>query len=227
MDEEILRNSFQKIKEEMDALRNEIAEIREDMHFLAREMVSILEETSFAEEKSSFSTPTQKGFFSTNNSFIPTDNPPFKPLKTRNLRISIGNGGVPTDRQTDRQTDTYSQNNSKNNENPFENALEILNSMDSAKKEIRLKFKKITDQEFLVFSTIYQMEDEGNSPDYRTLSEKLGLTESSIRDYVGKLIRKGIPLNKNKVNNKQVILSVSPSLRNTVSLSAILQLKHL
>ena len=69
---------------------------------------------------------------------------------------------------------------------------------------IRLKFKRLTEQELLVFSKLYQLDEEMGHSDYKTLSQKLNLTESSIRDYIGRLIKKGIPVVKNKINNKNI-----------------------
>ncbi|MBU2104789.1 MAG: helix-turn-helix domain-containing protein [Nanoarchaeota archaeon] len=95
------------------------------------------------------------------------------------------------------------------------------------KKEIRLKFKRLTDQEILVFSTIYQFDEEKGFSDYKTISERLNLTESSIRDYVRRLIHKGIPIEKTKINNKSIILKISENLKKIATLSTILKLRDL
>jgi len=144
----------------------------------------------------------------------------FKPLNEGNLRISTGNRGVPADRQTNQQTD-------RQVENSIENAAEMIKSLDNLKKEIHKKFKKLTEQEWLVFSTIYQFDEEKGSSDYRVLAEKLNLTESSIRDYVSRLINKGIPVDKTKLNNKNIKLNVSKSLKQIASLSTIINLRDL
>ncbi len=173
------------------------------------------------------------------NPTVPTDNPtdnyPFKPSKAQNIGISTGNQGVPTDRQTNQQTNQQTQKRGIDAEtqvfnkdsNSMDNALELLSSLDSIKKEIRLKFKELTEQEFLVFSTIYQYDEEQGFSDYRSLSQRLNLSESSVRDYVGKIIKKGIPVQKEKINNKQIKLSVSQNLKKITSLSAIVQLRDL
>jgi hypothetical protein len=170
---------------------------------------------------------------------LPAHNMLYNPLKGQNMNISTGNRGVPTDRQTDQQTDKGSYNNkinktdtnNSNNNNQFpqsdsiNNAAQILDSLDNLKKEIRLKFKRLTEQEFLVFSTIYQLSEEVGYTDYKNLSEKLNLTESSIRDYIGRLIKKGIPVDKTKINNKTIHLSISSNLKKIASLPTILQLR--
>ena len=76
-----------------------------------------------------------------------------------------------------------------------------------------------------VFSTIYELEEQGFIVDYNILSEKLNLTESSIRDYVLRLIKKGIPLGKNRENNKKITLSISRDLRKIASLETIHKLR--
>ena len=115
----------------------------------------------------------------------------------------------------------------KSPQNPIDDAAKILDSLDSIKKEIRLKFKRLTSQEMLVFSTLYQIEEEKGSIDYKALSQRLQLTESSVRDYVGRLIKKGIPVEKKRINNKTILLSVSSNLKKITSLSTIIQLRDL
>jgi len=182
--------------------------------------------------------------------YLPTEKEIFKPLKLQNKGISTGNGGVPTDRQTDRQTDqqidfslwdlkkptnrllegegkTQEEIIDFSKKDSFKEAASMLESLDNIKKELRLKFKRLTDQEILVFSTLYQLEEEKGHADYKSISSKLNLTESSIRDYVGKLIKKGIPVDKIKINNKSVHLGISPSLKKIASLSTILLLRDI
>ena len=48
-----------------------------------------------------------------------------------------------------------------------------------------------------------------------------------LRDYIGRLIKKGIPLEKKKINNKIIHLSVSKNLKKIASLSTILQLRDI
>jgi len=168
----------------------------------------------------------------------PTDNLALKPLKSQNSRISTGNRGVPTDRQTDQQTDTSTgnkgvkvrliQNNhlSQPAQTQLQKVSDFITSLDDIKKELRSKFKKTTKQEMAVFATIYQLEEEGLSVDYSLLSQRLKLSESSARDYTMKLISKDLPITKTKENNKKIFLSISPELKKIASLSTILELKE-
>ena len=158
----------------------------------------------------------------------PTDKQPLYSLKRQNTIVSIGNEGVPTDRQTDRQTDQHIIKTNFNTKiNHINKVSEILESLDEIKKDLRAKFKKLTAQEMLVFSAIYQLQDQGLIVDYTILAQKLNLSESSIRDYTQKIIRKGIPLEKNKENNKKIILSIPPELKKIASLQTLISLREL
>jgi len=222
-----IKDAFLKVKQDMDLMANEINFLKQfleenknlfsDLNKRIQDLTAQISKIS--SEKQEF-IPTHNPENPTSPTYNPTDNFPLKPLNTSNLGISTGNRGVPTNKQTNKPTNQQTENSS------FGEAVEILNSLDNIKKEIRLKFKRITEQEFLVFSTIYQME-EGGYVDYRSLSKKLNLTETSIRDYVGRLIKKGIPVEKTKLNNKLVQLSISEKLRKIAPLPVILQLREM
>jgi len=87
---------------------------------------------------------------------------------------------------------------------------------------------QLTPQEMLVFSTLYALEEQ-NIPEitYKKLSDKLSLSESSIRDYTNKLIKKGVPVNKTRQNNKTIVLKISSDLKNIASLATINSLRDL
>jgi len=229
MDEEKIRNSFQKIKEDMWYLTQEIALLNENLE-------KINEKIRKNTKNEEFDFSTQMGEKQTIQTDSSTMNDHFKPLKHHNLPISTGNQGASTDRQTDRQTDNdppisyektrfFEKNEEKTRE--IDRAAEILDSLDNLKKEIRLKFKKLTNQEMLIFSTIYQLEEESGPTNYGEIADALGITQSSVRDHVGKIIKKEIPVEKKRIQNKKIQLSISPNLRKITSLSTILQLRDI
>ncbi len=229
-----VKEAFQKVKQDMDSLREELNFLRKGLTETRESMVEMCEiirklgqKTEISPQKQDLDTSTHKQTNPATSTHPSTHDSPFKPLKPNNLSISTGNEGVSTDRQTDRQTDKNTENPPKNSQNSIDNAAEMLDSLDNIKKEIRLKFKRITEQELLVFSTIYQLDEEQGHADYREISERLKLTESSIRDYVGRLIKKGIPVEKKRINNKNITLNVSQNLKKIASLSTILQLRDL
>jgi len=137
------------------------------------------------------------------------------PLTAQNLQYVVTNKKSLT--QAKKETDIRQK---------ISEASEILDSLDNIKKDIRRKFKSITKQEMLVFTTLFIME-EAEDPDYSKLASKLHLSESSIRDYVQRMISKGIPIEKEKLNNKKIILHISPELKKIVSLDTIIRLREL
>jgi len=231
MDELKIREAFTRVKEDLFILSDEISKIKTTLNQLKIAMQNI---------EFNISTVRQINpsvFVDT------TDNPTFrqeiKGLKATNLTTSTGNKGASTDRQTDISTDTSTyllqenihkspKINSDNIEKDIQEASEILNSLDNLKKQIRIKFKRVTRQEMAVFSTIYQLEEQGNKEiTYPQIAKVLNLSESSIRDYIQRIISKGIPLKKEKLNNKKIILSISPDLKKIATLSTIISLREL
>jgi DNA-binding MarR family transcriptional regulator len=217
---DIIKESFNKVKEDIDGLRLEVEEIKKSIIDLCQIIEKITkksqkEETNF--QKSIPTDITQNSAFQQN---IPTHSSVFSQELPLKQHVSTGNEGVPTDRQTNQQTDRHT-------ENSIESAAGMLKSLDNIKKEIRQKFKKLTEQEWLVFSIIYQLDEEGVQIEYKALADRLKLTESSIRDYVGKLIKKGIPVEKIKLNNKIITLKISSNLKQIASLSTIITLRDL
>jgi len=255
MDEENLKESFLRVKEDIFFLERSIEDIRSEslalreeisnLNTLLLELISSLPSFQQFQLNQSTQNQTLRHITSTHPSSdqthksLSTDNMALYSLKNPNSDISTGNGGVSTDRQTDQQTDKLRLNRTFNQDNPLDNsskqlnnntldnASQILASLDSIKKELRQKIKRLTNQEMHVFSIIYQLEQQGVLVDYRLLASNLHLTESSIRDYIKRLTDKGIPLRKEKLNNKQILVSVSDDLKKIASLETILKLREI
>ena len=238
MNNEKIKEAFLKVREDMDKLRSEFLEIKEllrsfqdDINTL--KLHEIHKENEYNPEKNTSTlrqiTSTHP-VASTHSSTVPLE---VEGLKPPNLGVSTGNEGASTDRQTDRQTDNSTQNQTHNPqersiETNIREASEILDSLDTIKRDIRLKFKHLTAQEMAVFSTIYQLEEQNfKEINYKQLSKNLKLSESSVRDYVQRMINKGIPIKKQKVNNKKVLISISSELKKIASLPTIIQLRDL
>jgi DNA-binding MarR family transcriptional regulator len=253
-----LKEAFAKVKTDIFSLGNEISAIKSEIIDIRSQISLILEaidslKIDFMNSRSSIESnfypklpsnnPTNPSI-NPSNSIIPSDIPTvpveIEGLKYPNFSISSGNRGVPTDRQTnqqtDRQTGFYEESSVAEDKNlsrkplnqQIQDASVILNSLGSLKKEIRLKLKQMTNQEMLVFSTIYQLEEQfPEGLEYRQIAAKLKLSESSIRDYIQKLIAKGIPVDKIKLNNKKILLKISPKLKEIASLETIMHLREL
>jgi hypothetical protein len=233
--EDNIKDAFSKVKEDINFLNDELLNIKttmNDLHDIMKNLTNKLERQEkqpSTDRQTLRQSNTTVPVPSTHNTTVPQEVGGFKPL---NIHTSIGNQGASTDRQTDTSTDTSTDislvNEKKSIDSNIQEATEILDSLDSLKKEIRLKFKHLTTQEMLVFSTIYQLEEQGNKEiTYKLLSNTLRLSESSIRDYIQRMIAKGISINKEKVNNKKLLLSISPNLKKIASLPTIMQLREL
>jgi len=244
IDENILKEAFARVRDDIFAFGSELLKLKTEFVDLKNQLESInqtidsmkIELMDVKADKFSPNYPTHiptDNLKKTTIPVIPTDNPTvpqeIRGLKYPNLNISTGNVGVPTDRQTNQQTDEYPHfYKEKPLVNQISDAQDILASLDAVKKEIRLKFKQITSQEMLVFSTIYQLESEfPEGIEYKQIAQKLHLSESSIRDYTQKLINKGIPVDKIKLNNKKILLKISQKLKNIAQLDTLIKLREL
>ncbi len=210
----------------MDLIKEAFKNVKEDMDFLFQELQEIKRTLSEITTQLAKDSPDLVKNPTSNNSSI--ENLPSKPSKTSISQFSTGNQGVPTNQQTNQQTNQHPPISPGNTEiTNIHKVSEILSSLDELKKEVRFKFKKLTNQEMLIFSTIYQLEEEGFVVDYNTISNKLNLSEISIRDYVRKITKKGIPLNKLKENNKKIVFSIPQDLKKIASLNTIISLREL
>ena len=228
-----IKEAFARAKADVESLRAEIRELAAQIAELRR------------------SNQQTNGSIPTNTPPLPTyklnelPKPTLEAPESLFLPISTGNEGVPTNQPTIQPTNQRTGNegvNIKPNFGPTHNprethtqntidhlsrVSEILASLDSLKKEVRIKFKRLTDQEMLIFTRIYELDDAGIDVTYTLLAENLNLSEISIRDYIRKIIAKGIPVEKTKENNKRIVLSISDELKQIASLQTINQLREL
>ena len=225
----------------MDPLKEAFQRVREDIRYLYREIESIkqlLTELKTQQTNQQTIRPTNQHINPTNQHTIPTHKLSPNGLKHENYIVSTRNEGVPTNQQTNQPTDqhpvistpTQVESSLKYKEQRISNiqkVSEILSTLDDIKKEVRLKFKRLTEQEMLVFSTIYSFEEQGFVVDYSLLAQKLNLTEISIRDYIHKILKKEIPLIKSKEANKKIVLSIPQELKRIASLQTIFQLRNI
>jgi hypothetical protein len=244
MDQDKIKDAFTKVKEDISELKHQLSNLSQEIYHLNL----LLNEINMNKSNKPTNQPTLNQQTPLKYQFNPTDrlnepsNYPLEALKSPNMGFSTGNRGVPTNRQTNQQTDRHIPFTAKNEEKTHFNSQDkdqnnsidrlqlisqTLESLDSIKKELRHQFKHLTAQEMLVFSTIYQLEDEGFIVDYPLIAGKLSLSESSIRDYVIKINKKHQLISKVKQNNKKVILKIPSELRQLASLQTLLTLREL
>ncbi len=108
---------------------------------------------------------------------------------------------------------TENENYSMFHKRPQPQKIKSFATFQGLKREIEETFDRLSKQELLTFLTIYQLEDDMNNVSYTDVAEKLKLSEGCIRTYISSLIRKGVPVEKKKFNNKLVLLSVPKEFR--------------
>lgn len=150
-------------------------------------------------------------------------------LKQLISELSTGNKGVPTDsQQTDNQQITDKQiAQTTDKQTEAIPGIQNVGFISDFKKDLRRKFLALTTQEFFIFTEIYIMEEKQGAASYRDIAKKIGLTESSIRDYVARLTGRGIPIIKRKINNKSIILGISSDLRSLFTLDSLIKLREI
>lgn len=244
-DQDPIKAAFSKVKQDISSLQSEFSLIKSQLQEIL-DLTRTLDRQTIRQSNTTES-PTQQTD-NTSSTHSSTDNLPLEASKPPISPFSTGNEGVSTDRQTDRQTDNstgnegvslqkFAQTHNKNNPNitrslqekrtKSQEISEFLESLDDLKKDLRNQIKKLTNQEMAVFATIYQLEEQGFSVDYSLISQKLNISESSIRDYTLRIIRKGIPLDKFRENNKKIYLSIPKSLRSIAPLQTLLKLREI
>ena len=117
---------------------------------------------------------------------------------------STGNEGV-FNKQTNQQT---------NKQLNKQTIIQQSDTLSRLNEDIEAHFNTLTKQEFLVFLSLYQLEEELGPVKFSDLSQYLKLSESSIRGYINRLIQKGSPILRKRINNKVINLSLSPDFRN-------------
>ena len=210
-----IKEAFSKIKEDISSLKDEISQLK-----LQIEKTIPTHNPLPTHQHTNTPTDIQA---------IPTYNSSIKPSYNSNSNSSTGNGGVPTHQHTNTPTHQPTHDYVKNALNSdFKEASNILESLDNIKKGIRLKFKRLTPQEMLVFSVLYSLEEQNYvNITHKTVATQISLSESSIRDYINKLIAKGVPIDKIKQNNKTINLKISQDLKNIATLTTIQDLRNL
>lgn len=245
MSEEKIQKAFSRIKEDVAFLQHEIIILKQEMHEINSSLSKILSQFKQFLPSNTSSTHVQ------HIKNIPTHDLPIKALNPSYFHSSIGNRGVPTNSQqiVNRQSNTLNRTSQapknfsyehldfpdlrrisgskpiiKSNQINMSKLPELSSIVTSMRQDLQDKFKKLTRQEFLVFSILYTLEEEQGSVTYRDIASRANLAESSVRDYISRLEHKGIPVVKERVNNKIVLLKIPQELRNIATLDSLSKL---
>jgi DNA-binding MarR family transcriptional regulator len=208
MENEQIKNAFKRVKEDIDNLYLWILEIKKEIEMLKKEIFKI-KRTFLILEKIQHKSNTS-----------PTHEKPiekFEGIKPY-FQSSTGNEGVPT---LLRQSYAPPTSNPTQLTELFDDKIE--ETLEKYKSEFYKRFKNLTNKEFEIFSLIYVLQEQ-TEVTYKLLAEKTGLAPSSVRDLVNRLILKGIPIQKIKKLNREVILKIPDELKKISDLEALSKL---
>ena len=214
-----IKEAFSKIKEDILFLNKEIYELKESIQFLSQNLTSNegLNQTRGQQEGTIEAKQSDK---EQQNTLKNQGSQPFSYKKNLN---STGNWGVSTDRQTDRPTDEQTKN---PKERQLEDSADVLFKLNKIRDNAKKMVQSLTSQELTVLCKIYELEETREPITYSVLAKQLGLTESSMRDYITRLLKKKAPLEKNKINNKQVEISLIKDTKILVPLHTLITLRN-
>jgi hypothetical protein len=221
INEDAVKDSFKKIKSEMRYLASEIFSIKSQIQELNDLISQINLINNMNNQSSTSSTNTQQ--IGEN----PADNTYYNEELSPNYPSSIGNEGVPADRQQTVSRQVIEEKAQESTQKHLDESQNISRLIDSLKNDLKQKFRSLTKQEFLVFSLVYSLTEEHGEANYKALALRSKLTESSIRDYISRLEHKGIPLIKEKKNNKLVVIRVPKELRDIAALDSLVKLNKI
>src|SRR3989344_1681182 len=191
---DIIKESFQRVKSDIDYLKVQLQHLTDEITQI-KELLSQSKETNphpsnqLIQQTNQHETPTL------NLTEIKKKAP--EALKSPKTECSTGNEGVPTNKPTNKPTNQHTGNEGveiktnfiptqKKKESPIYDEIshlakvsEILASLDGLKKEVRIKFKRLTEQEMAVFTALYELDEIGLEVTYEIIASKLNLTEIS------------------------------------------------
>ena len=149
-----------------------------------------------------------------------------KPLKTNDFSSSTGNEGV----YSFSQSFIHSPFTHLNTKTPLKSTKPsnlILTSNNLPPQDnLKHPLQTLTNKEFLVFFSIYQLEKELQKVTYNDIANKLSLTPGCIRSYITSLIRKKAPIIKSKINNKIITLSIDKTFSSLTSEKKLIDLYY-
>jgi len=202
-----IKASFMKVKEDINTILASILGLKKEIEMLKNEISEIKR------------TLSSVGKFQHMSNTIPTHNSENK--KFEGIRpyfnVSTGNEGVPTLLRHSYVTPTSDLTELSSYKKDIDDMLEKYRS------ELYKRFKNLTSKEFEIFSLIYILQEQ-TEVTYKSLAEKTGLAPSSVRDLVNRLILKGIPIQKIKKLNREIMLRIPDELKKISDLESLSKL---
>lgn len=193
-----VKRSFSRVKKHMERIEEKIKQNKAILEHLIRRVGK--------------STPEDK-----------IESRPLKePLNENDLKSSTGSEGVCASMQASKHASKQHLN------NQFEDSDEISPHFDqnfppkTNEPTLFEVLSTLTNREFLIFLTIYQLGEAS----YKDVASKLSLTNGCIRSHVCSLIAKKAPITRRKINNWKVSLSIDASFKSLTSEDKLLEMYY-
>jgi len=197
--EEKLKNSFSNIKKDITTLNNDITALKNEINHIKGGLDQI------------------KTILTTKNFLDSTGN---KGVINNHQQSTIIN--TPTNTNKEDQNDLILQEHPKS-----QDLQEVQITLDKIKKDLQKTFKNLTDREFSIFMTIYELGQQLDRVTYADIAQQLSLTEMTIRSYVASLINKHLPIEKTRRFNNKVSLSIRKEFKDLNLASKLISLRTL
>lgn len=94
------------------------------------------------------------------------------------------------------------------------------------KKDLEGQFKYLTDREFSVFMTIYHLEESLGKVTPFDIADHLKLSETTVRGYLNSLIKKKLPLERERLFNKKSHFFIKKAFKELNLASKLLNLRN-
>ena len=99
-------------------------------------------------------------------------------------------------------------------------------NLKNLKKDLENTFNTLTDREFSVFLSLYELEKELGEVTYLDLAKRLKLSQTTIRTSINSLILKNAPVQKDRFFNKKVSLSIQNDFKSLNLYEKLIKLKQ-
>ena len=207
LDEDKIKKSFSKVKEDIESLKTQLNEVKSLIEVLSKKDIF----SKKSEEKDIKVPSTPEEVSSTGNQGVYTD--------IHSFIHSFDRHSTDIHSTDTQQTEDIQQTNQNQLQNPINQQIGLTNLQNTQQtnvswssfnlKQIDSLFLTLTKQEFITFITIFQLEEDiKRGISYLELSRHMSLSEGCIRTYVSQMLKKGIPLQKIRLNNKLTLLLI-------------------
>ena len=199
---ESIKSSFLKVKEDINLLKIELQELKK-LILSQKNEINLLK-SPIIPNSSNLENHEKKAFFYT----------------------SIGNNGVLNDSQQSLNDSQQCQTMPDNAQQPPKTLNNEFLALRNLKKDLENTFNTLTDREFSVFLSLYELEKELGEVSYLDLAKRLKLSQTTIRTSINSLILKNAPVQKDRFFNKKVSLSIQNDFKSLNLYEKLIKLKQ-